>query len=114
MTRDNLTRNGVCYDLPNSPYTFEWRGIVWFFSSNAHRSKFIHGVRDRELWLDDSLSRRFRCTIHLPIVADVQLYTQIEKRGFYAQTNDGAEYHNPQSIYVEADMQRIGVNYVAL
>lgn len=105
----DLTRNGVCYQLDESPYIFEWRGICWHFSSEPHRAKFIRNVRDREMWLDDSLSRRFKCTVHLPIVADVQLYSQIEKRGFYVCTNDGAEYRSAASVYVAADMRVIGV-----
>lgn len=107
-----ITKNGVCYDLRESPFTFTWRGIVWFFSSASHREKFIHRVVAKEEWLDDSLSRRFKCSIHLPIVADVQLYTQVETRGFYCQTDDGVEYNTPSSIYVEANMLQIGVvNY---
>ena len=106
-----ISKNGVCYDIRNSPYTFEWRGICYFFSSENHRSKFIRGVRSKELWLDDSLSRRFECSVHLPILADIQLYTQVETRGFYIQTDDGAEYNTAPSVYVEANMKQIGVNY---
>lgn len=109
-----ISRNGVCYDLQNSPYKYEWRGMVYFFSSESHRAKFIRNVREKEMWLDDSLSRRFKCTVHLPILADVQLYTQIETRGFYVQTNDGAEYNMAASIFVEANLQQIGVNYGSL
>ena len=109
-----ISRNGVCYDLQSSPYKYEWRGMVFFFSSESHRSKFIRNLREKELWLDDSLSRRFKCTVHLPILADIQLYTQIETRGFYVQTNDGAEYNMAASIFVEANLQQIGVNYGSL
>lgn len=109
-----ISKNGVCYTLPDSPYTYEWRGMVYFFSSEPHRAKFIREVRKREEWLDDSLSRRFKCSVHLPILADVQLYAQVETRGFLIQTNDGAEYFSAPSIYVEANMQQIGVNYGSL
>lgn len=106
-----ITKSGVCYNLPDSPYTYTWRGITYFFSSDNHARKFMEKVRDKELWLNDSLSRRFKCTVHLPILANIQLYTQIETRGFYIQTDDGAEYHNPSSVYVEPNMAQIGVNY---
>ena len=105
-----ITKNGVCYNLEESPYSYEWRGIVYFFSSAPHMMKFKREIIKREAWLDDSLSKRFKCTIHLPILADIQLYTMVETRGFFIQTNDGMEYHTPSSIFVLADMDLIGVN----
>lgn len=105
-----ISKNGVCYDLPDSPYKYEWRGMVFFFSTEHHRAKFIREIRAREEWLDDSLSRRFRVTVHLPILADIQLYSQVETRGFYIQTDGGAEYRSATSVYVEANMKQIGVN----
>lgn len=84
--------------------------MVFFFSTEHHRAKFIREIRAREEWLDDSLSRRFRVTVHLPILADVQLYSQVETRGFYIQTDGGAEYRSAASMYVEANMSQLGVN----
>lgn len=103
-----LTKNGVCYDLPNSPFVYEWRGMAYFFSSRNHMEKFLREVRKREEWLNDSLSRRFKCTVYLPILADVQLYTQIETRGFYISCK-GTEYVSPSSIVIEANLEQIGV-----
>lgn len=103
-----ITKNGVCYDLKETPYTFEWRGILYHFSSENHMSKFIRNLRNKEEWLDDSLSRRFKCTVHLPVLADIQLYTQVETRGFYLTTK-GTEYLLPSSVYVEANMMLLGV-----
>lgn len=105
-----LTKNGVCYDLKESPFTYEWRGIVYFFSSNMHRNHFKRDVVKKEEWLEDSLTRRFKCTVRLPILADIQLYTQIETRGFYVQTNDGAEYESGLEIVITPDMMMVGVN----
>lgn len=104
-----ISKNGVCYDLRESPYVFAWRGMAFYFSSQPHKDKFVREVIKREQWLDDSLSRRFKCTIHLPVVADIQWYVMVESRGFYIVTDDGAEYDNPQSIYVRADLDEIGV-----
>lgn len=104
-----ISKNGVCYDITHTPYTYSWRGITYHFSTEKHRAKFIENVRAKEMWLNDSLSRRFRCTVDLPLLADVQLYTQIETRGFYLVTDDAAEYFNPASIYVSADLRPIGV-----
>jgi len=106
-----ITKSGVCYTLSDSPFTYEWRGITYFFSSESHRRRFMEKVRAKEEWLDDSLSRRFKCTVHLPILANIQLYTQIETRGFYIQTDDGMEYYNPESIYVEPNTAMMGIKY---
>ena len=103
-----ISKNGVCYDLTKSPYMYEWRGMVYFFSSVKHKEKFVDNVRMKEEWVDDSLSRRFKCRVHLPILADIQLYTQVETRGFYIQSKCN-EYENASSVYVEANMLLMGV-----
>lgn len=104
-----LTNQGVCYDLTETPYTVEHNGIVWHFSSVAHRNKFRREMRKRELWLNDSLSKRFGCTMMLDLVADIQLYKQVETRGFYIVTNDGAEYTKPESIVIAPNELIIGI-----
>lgn len=103
------TRGGVWYDLAESPISYEWRGLTYRFSSESHRSKFVREVRKRELWLRDSLSRRFRCTVELDVMADIQLYSQVETRGFLVVTNDGAEYKRPTDLVIVPDMSVIGV-----
>lgn len=104
-----LSAQGVCYDLEETPYRMEWRGITYCFSSVYHMNKFKREVRKRELWLSDSLSRRFGMSITLDVVADVQLYQQIESRGFYVITNDGAEYTDAAQMVVIPNMLILGV-----
>lgn len=104
-----LTNQGVCYDLTETPYTYDWRGVTWHFSSAPHRGKFVRELRKRENWLRDSLSRRFGCTVQLDIVADIQLYRQIETRGFYLITNDGAEYTDAAQIMIVPNDLIIGI-----
>ncbi len=104
-----LTAQGVCYDLEETPYVWEWRGVLWHFSSAPHMSKFRREVRKRELWLIDSLTRRFGASMHLEIVADIQLYIQVETRGFYIVTNDGAVYQDAAQIAIYPDYMTIGI-----
>ena len=104
-----LSPQGVCYEIEDTPYRFEWRGITYCFSSNPHKNKFKREVRKRELWLNDSLSRRFGMAFHVEVVADVQLYQQIETRGFYLLTNDGAEYRDASQMIVMPNMLVLGV-----
>lgn len=104
-----LTNQGVCYDLTDTPYMVEHNGIIWHFSSVPHRNKFRREVCKRELWLNDSLTKRFGCTMMLDLVADIQLYKQVETRGFYLVTNDGAEYTSPESIVIAPNEMIIGI-----
>lgn len=104
-----LTNQGVCYDLTDTPYVVEHNGIIWHFSSVPHRNKFRREVRKRELWLNDSLTKRFGCTMMLDLVADIQLYKQVETRGFYVVTNDGSEYTSPESIVIAPNELIIGI-----
>lgn len=80
---------------------------MYHFSSESHRAKFIKNLRAKELWLNDSLSRRFKATVYLPILADIQLYTQVETRGFYI-TGHSVEYSHPYEIFVDCNMAQIG------
>lgn len=104
-----ITSQGVCYDLEETPYRYEWRGITYCFSSIPHMNKFKREVRKRELWLNDSLSRRFGVTMRVDEVADIQLYRQVESRGFYVITNDGAEYKDPAHIVIMPNTLIIGI-----
>ena len=79
-----MTPHGVVYDLRNSPFTEQRNGLEYKFSSAKHREKFMNEVRKREDWLADSMSRRFKMNIRFDQLADLQLYRQVETRGFIA------------------------------
>ena len=104
-----LTKDGVCYELPDSPYTLWHRGLLYHFSSTYHLRKFRDGVTAREQWLDDSLTRRFKVAVHLPYLADLQWYCICETRGFYVVSDDGATYSNPRQIFITEDRLSFGV-----
>lgn len=78
-----LTRYGVCYDLAGTPFTCEWGGIEFHFSTRAHQEKFMDSVSTRVHWLNDSLGKRFRVPVDAGDLAAVQLYQMIENRGFH-------------------------------
>jgi len=105
-----MSPNGVCYDIKESPYRFERCGIEFRFSSVGHLDRFRSESGKRMDWLNDSMSRRF----HLPFegreLALVQLYMQIEKRGFFIRSVDGDWSAScPQDItYVGRLVRRTG------
>jgi hypothetical protein len=94
---NRMTPSGVVYDLTQSPFIVERNGYEFRFSSNVHREKYIRDVRMKEDWLTDSLSKRFHFIVEAKILADFQLYMQIEKRGFYV-TKDGVDLGCPQDL----------------
>lgn len=94
-------KSPVHYSLEDSPYWTDFGDYVYKFSSIKHKEKFEREVHERILWLDDSLSRRFHLCINTGDLAAVQLYMQIEGRGFciydkalnkYCLTPDNIEF----------------------
>ena len=94
----NLTRSGVCYNLKDSPWFVQRHDLVFYFSSNSHRIKFLENLRTKEDWLCDSLSRRFHIAINARLLACIQLYMQIEQRGMYIKALDGTVFRCQEEI----------------
>lgn len=78
----NLSPNGVAYNLRSSPFISVRNEIIFYFSSIKHKEKFDLNARIKEEWMNDSFFRRFHFKIESDIIADLQLYEKIEKRGF--------------------------------
>lgn len=94
-----LTKNGICYDLKNSPYFCYTDFFTFFFSSPAHLTKFRKGLEANREWLNDSMTRRFKFNMTLDVLADFSLYRKIETRGFLIiNESTGVAYECPKSI----------------
>lgn len=83
----SLTRYGVAYDLETSPFEYtvnytEIRYLTFKFSSQLYLDKFKEKLEDNRNKINDSLSNRFGFTIINDVLADIKLYSSIEKRGF--------------------------------
>lgn len=87
----NLTRNGIAYNLHESPYqeVVEYEedksslfGIEYVFSSELYRNKFNNEMINHRKKINNSLSNRFGFRIVNPVISDIHLYSKIEKRGF--------------------------------
>lgn len=81
-----LTRSNVAYDLNISPHIeeieYEDFTIKYVFSSNLYRIKFLSKLGENRGIINRSLSNRFGFNIKTDLIADLKLYTTIEKRGF--------------------------------
>lgn len=84
-----LTRNGVCYDLRETPFTYSLCGMTFHFTSAKHREKFTSEAHKRMVWMTDSMTRRFHFLVDASELALMQLYGQVETRGFLVEMRDG-------------------------
>lgn len=98
MTDTKLTRNGVCYNLGCTPFHAEVGGYDFAFSSRTHLESFLRKAKVKTEWLNDSLSRRFHVVVKADELALVQLYQQVETRGFRVASPSGTVYYSPESM----------------
>lgn len=85
--KEKLTKCGIAYDFNISPYkvTIEYPEndeMTYTFSSNFYKEKFMDTLEENRKRINDSLTKRFGINIEMNILADVKLYSTIEKRGF--------------------------------
>lgn len=94
-----LTKNGICYDLKDSPYFCSVGFYTFFFSSPVHLNKFRRELEANRGWLNDSMTRRFKFNMSLDVLADFSLYRKIETRGFLIiNESTGVAYECPENI----------------
>lgn len=83
-----MTRNGIVYNLEESPYNYTLYGITYYFSSTNHKLKFMEEFKQNRIILELSLERRFGVEFNVKQLADLHLYSRIETRGFLIQLNE--------------------------
>ena len=88
------TKNGIVYRLTDSPYRCTWRGMVFFFSSALHLHKFHDKLEARIDWLNDSMTRRFHFGVEVDYIAVIQLYCQVETRGFLIFDSEKSRWYD--------------------
>ena len=81
-----LTRYNIAYNLSISPYRYDLKYdddvITFVFSSALYMKKFHSRLEKNRTEINESLSKRFGFSIDFKLLADVRLYSSIEKRGF--------------------------------
>ena len=86
-----MTRNGIEYDLPVSPYKIEVGLFTLHFSSKTYEKKFVSQYEDFKQALETEMINRYHVKISgVKVLAVPYLYAKIEKRGFYVT----AKYHD--------------------
>ena len=101
-----LTRSNIAYDLSISPHrlsvAYEENSLEFVFSSELYKRKFIEKLNDHREQIEISLTKRFGITVRQPILADIRLYSTIEKRGFLLVKN-GVEVRCPGRIILDGE-----------
>ena len=103
MAKAKLTRRKIAYDLNISPYyekiTYyragkfkitevdEGNTITFVFSSELYSKKFVERLHENRIKINESLSNRFGLDFKCDLLADLRLYSSIEKRGFLILLN---------------------------
>ena len=82
-----LTRSMIAYDLSISPHRImihygEGSSLEFVFSSDLYRTKFFEKLEKNREEINLSLTKRFGVEVDYQLLADIKLYTTIEKRGF--------------------------------
>lgn len=102
----NLTRNGIAKNLGKSPYCFTElvnEGVVTFhFSSRLHLNNFCERRDKNYTMIYNYLYKRFKYKVDCRMLADCNLYTKIETRGFYIKFNN-KEYVCPDNLILNGD-----------
>ena len=79
------TKRGVYHNLRESKYTISNSEIVFFFSSKFYLKKYLDAYKEyREEFLIKIGKITSENPLNMVTLADVTLYTNIEKRGFRA------------------------------
>ena len=103
------TKDGVCYDLHESPFTADVDGYTFHFSSRPHREKFLDRLDAETAAVNGSLTRRFGFEVHARPWAALRLYRKIETRGFLVADSldlEGGELDCPDCLRFDGCARR--------
>lgn len=98
------TRSNVYYNLEASEHLervdYNNNTIIYVFSSEYYRKSFAERRLSNREKINKSLSNRFSINISVNLLADLVLYSKIEKRGFYLLVN-GVKVECLESIILD-------------
>ena len=89
----NLTKDGIARNIIETPYTYTMEydnnTLTYHFSSELYLGKFIEKYINNRDSINESLTNRFKMEVKSDMLADIKLYSSIEKRGFYIASSKG-------------------------
>lgn len=89
-----LTQRGICYNLELTPYSViinypNDEKVQYNFSSQYYVNMFNDKLVENRIKINDALSKRYNIKIINNKLADINLYSKVEKRGFYIINKEG-------------------------
>ena len=82
------TKRGIYLDLKESDYSFSFKSLKFYFSSEFNRSRFnksyINYLKEEKL----KFNSKYKCNLENDEILAIILYKEIEKRGFRVYYND--------------------------
>jgi Phi-29-like late genes activator (early protein GP4) len=79
-----VTRGGIYHNLRESKYTISNSEIVFFFSSELYLNKFLREYQKNRESYKKFMKRGYN-PLNTDILADIETYEEIEKRGFFVR-----------------------------
>lgn len=88
-----MTKRGIYHNLKESEYATSNRGVALFFSSTFYLGKFLNEYHEHRQVFRERISRAMNVNnMNTDLLADITLYTEIEKRGFRAMIKQGSKW----------------------
>lgn len=93
----------VEYDISKSEYSYKYKDLIFFFSSQFNRNRFVLGFNNYVSEETNKLRVKYHVNISLENFLLVAYYKKIEKRGFRVLTykeNDIIELDNNHTFEI--------------
>lgn len=93
----------VEYDISKSEYSYKYKDLIFFFSSQFNRNRFVLGFNNYVSEETNKLRVKYHVNISLENFLLVAYYKKIEKRGFRVLTykeNDIIELNNNHTFEI--------------
>lgn len=76
------TINGIYLDLKESEYKLNYKGLIYYFSSELYMNKFKNNVKQFIEEETAKLRTKYKINIYFDTMLTIAYYKKIEKRGF--------------------------------
>lgn len=76
------TVKGICLNLNESEYTFKYKGLIFYFSSEFYKRRYSEKVQDYVSNESLKIQVKYDLNLNFELVFMLSLYKKIEKRGF--------------------------------
>lgn len=96
-------KSNVCYNLFKSPYHTQYKNYTFYFSSQFNKDRFDIKIKPYIETETFKLNSKYHAEIHSEIVLALNLYRQIEKRGFYVLSASNlpiSKYYSVEMVVV--------------